>query len=416
MTPRTIKRIDFWAGVPLCFLLSVYAWLQRIVAPARGLFVRPHKILFLKLIEQGATVLAYPSLVRAVDLVGGSNVYFCVFAEHRPILDVLGIVPPGNVFEIRQRNLLVFLWDTLRFLVAARRVGIDAVVDMEFFSRASALLCYLSGAGTRVGYHRYTSEYPYRGNLMTHRVQYNPYLHTARAYLLLVESLTRPPSDTPLPKFEAESGPLPIPRFNPTEEQRCRVERLLAGARRPILIVNPNASDMLPLRRWPSGNVVELVRRSLQDGDAGTIVITGSESERDAVQRMFGRLASDRILNLAGRTEFVDLITLYCLADVMVTNDSGPAHFATLADLPCVVLFGPETPRLFSPIGRQVRVVYAKLACSPCVNAFNHRFSPCADNLCMKAISVDTVLAEIRHILAATGAEMTGSSRADGPH
>jgi ADP-heptose:LPS heptosyltransferase len=458
MKPRTIKWIDFWAGVPLCFLLSVYARLVRAAAPRRRLARRsaakagpaaaPRKILFLKLIEQGATVLAYPALTRAVDLVGRSNVFFCVFAENRPILDVLDVIPSDNIFEIRQRNLFLFLGDTLRFLLKARRAGIDAILDMEFFSRASALLCYLSGARTRVGCHRYTSEYPYRGNLMTHRVQYNPYLDTARAYLLLVECLARPASDTPMPKFRLEDLPLATPRFHPSEEQRRRVETLLLDAqrgpqrlstiaqgapsrveergsrvgvpepvpersradapestpassvpRRPFVIVNPNAGDMLPLRKWPSAGVVELVRRLLQTGEAGTIIVTGSASERDAVDTMFAEVASERILNLAGRTDLVDLITLYGMADAIVTNDSGPAHFATLAGVPTVVLFGPETPRLFRPLGRHVHVLYEKLACSPCVNVFNHRFSPCTDNACMRAITVDRVFDEVHRIL-----------------
>ncbi len=406
MNPRTIKWIDFWAGVPLCFLLSAYAKVVRAVAPRRPPAPAPKKILFLKLIEQGATVLAYPALMRAVDLAGRSNVFFCVFAENRPILDVLDVVPRDNVFEIRQRTLFQFLADTLRFLVKTRRAGVDTIVDMEFFSRASALLCYLSGARTRVGCHRYTSEYGYRGDLMTHRVQYNPYVHTARAYLLLVECLAHPPSDTPLPKFKPEADPLVTPRFEPSEEQRRRVEALLleaTGASRalakPLVVVNPNAGDMLPLRKWPSASFAELVERLLGGGEAGTIIVTGSAAERSRIDAMFAGVARERLVNLAGSTDLADLITLYSMADVIVTNDSGPAHFATLADVPTVVLFGPETPRLFAPLGNRVHVIYEKLACSPCVNVFNHRFSPCTDNACMRAITVDQVFDEVRRIL-----------------
>jgi ADP-heptose:LPS heptosyltransferase len=412
MKPRTIKWLDFWAGVPLCFLLTAYAKIVRALGGRRPPARAPKKILFLKLIEQGATVLAYPALRRAVDLVGRSNVFFCVFAENRPIIDVLEVVPPDNVFEIRQGNLFVFLGDTLRFLLKTRRNGIDTVVDMEFFSRASALLCYLSGARIRAGCHRYTSEYPYRGDLMTHRVQYNPYLYTAHAYLLLVDCLARPAFETPPAKFKAEGAPLATPRFDPSGEQRRHVEALVRAAHgagrvveRPLVVINPNAGDMLPLRKWPCANVVGLVRRLLQSGEAGTIVVSGSAAERDTVDRMFAEVPSERIVNLAGRTDLVDLVTLYSMADVVVTNDSGPAHFATLAGVACVVLFGPETPRLFRPMGSHVHVIYEKLACSPCVNAFNHRFSPCTDNACMRAISVDRVFDEVHCILAANRAE-----------
>jgi len=74
----------------------------------------------------------------------------------------------------------------------------------------------------------------------------------------------------------------------------------------------------------------------------------------------------------------------------MVTNDSGPAHFAAASGLPTIVLFGPETPNLYRPLGNSI-AIYAGLACSPCVNVSNHRKSACGDNICMSAISVDQV-------------------------
>ena len=85
----------------------------------------------------------------------------------------------------------------------------------------------------------------------------------------------------------------------------------------------------------------------------------------------------------------------------MVTNDSGPAHIAAAANLQTIVLFGPETPKLYGPLGT-ARVLYAGLACSPCATAYNHRKTACTDNVCMQAISVDTVYSELDSVLAQT--------------
>ena len=73
----------------------------------------------------------------------------------------------------------------------------------------------------------------------------------------------------------------------------------------------------------------------------------------------------------AGRTTIRQLLTLYGLAEVMVTNDSGPAHFAALSTIDVVTLFGPETPKLFSALTPRNHTLWAGLACSPCINAFN---------------------------------------------
>ena len=94
-------------------------------------------------------------------------------------------------------------------------------------------------------------------------------------------------------------------------------------------------------------------------------------------------------------------MVLYSLADILVTNDSGPGHFASMTDIDTVVLFGPETPALYGPLGKNSHVLWAGLTCSPCINPFNHRISPCNDNVCMQSISVSQVFTEVQQLLTA---------------
>lgn len=407
MHPLTIRFIDYWLGVPLCFLLTVC----RRVLPARPIPTR--KVLFLKFIEQGATVLAQDAMARATTWVGRDNVFFCVFESNRAILEVLDTVPPANIIVIRDRRLLTCLRDFWRALRTIRAARIDTTIDMEFFSRASAIFAYLCGAGTRAGLHRFTSELPYRGDLMTHRVQYNPYLHVSTQYSLLVEAARREPSEIPMLKV-----PLPLPPagetgapvFTPTDEEtrwlRARLERPAdrgaapSHAQRPLVLLNPNASDLLPLRKWPSPRFIELGRRIVAEHPTALVVVTGAPSERDAADALCQEIGSERAISLAGQTTLRELLTLYTLADALVTNDSGPAHFASLTSVQTIVLFGPETPRLFGPLSPSGAVIWKELACSPCVSVFNHRFSPCTDNVCMQAITVDEVYSAVASCLA----------------
>ena len=80
---------------------------------------------------------------------------------------------------------------------------------------------------------------------------------------------------------------------------------------------------------------------------------------------------------------------------VLITNDSGPAHFGSLIDIHTIVLFGPETPALYKPIGNSVTILYSGFSCSPCITAFNHRNTICSDNKCLQAISVKQVLTAV---------------------
>ena len=411
MRATTIRFLDYWLGVPGCLFLSLIRSLGAATPRQRG----PQRILFLKFIEQGATVLAQEAIRRATRAVGADNLFFCVFESNRAILDLLGTVPAANVIVIRDQGLLAFAIDFVRAAWTVRTRRIDTVIDMEFFSRASAIFTFLTGAATRVGLHRFTGELPYRGDLMTHRVQYLPHLHISLQYSVLVEAAFHDPAELPMLKVPLASAfaeatadkPVsvsPPPQFVPqaAELQRMR-DRLDAGAASPIVILNPNASDLLPLRKWEGSRFVTLAQRIHAEYPAALVVMTGAASERAAVEALCRDVNAPRTISVAGQTTLPELLTLYTLADVLVTNDSGPGHFASLTPVHAIVMFGPETPRLFGPLAPSTTVIWKELACSPCVSVFNHRLSPCRNNVCMQLITVDEVFEAVRAAVASSG-------------
>lgn len=400
-----MTAIDRWLGKPACAVLTGVRRLGRLLKGAPRFDTPPQKVLFIKMAEQGATVLAYRALCRAVETLGRDNVYFWVFQENREILDLLDVVPRENVLTVRSKNFAVFVIDILRGLVRIRRLGIDATLDLEFLARAPAVLAYLTGAKRRVGLHRFTVEGPYRGDLLTHRVQHNPYLHTAAAYYVLVEALLAPPDEVPQLKRRLPPVDGVPPLFRPGHEEQRRVRELIdriAGGRveSPIVLLNPNASDLLPLRKWPTERFVELGKRILADEPTATLVITGAPSEGKAAAEVARAIGSSRAISVAGKTTLRELMVLYTCADILITNDSGPGHFASMTEIDTVVLFGPETPALYGPLGRNTHVLWAGLACSPCINPFNHRISPCTDNVCMQSITVAEVFGKVQELLA----------------
>lgn len=401
LKPGTIRIIDIWIGIITCFILTCFRKINDLLR-FRGKTVHPvQKILFIKLIEQGATMLAYSAINRAVHMVGRENVYFCVFQENREVLDILDILPKENVFAIRHKHFIVFIADIMGALHKIRSIPIDAVVDMEFSARASAILSYLAGAKRRVGLHQYNSEAPYRGDLMTHRIQYNPYLHTSKTYNLLVEALNIEPDDIPLLKIPVDCVEESTPKFIPNDDEIQEMKKLLVQnfgreVEKPLILLNPNASDMLPLRKWSVENFVTLDKHILNADTHASIVITGAPAEEGAAKDICVQIGSTRAVSLAGKTSLRSLIVLYTIADILVTNDSGPAHFASMTDIDTVVLYGPETPKLYSSLGNHFHAIESRLACSPCVSVFNHRFSPCTNNICMQNISVEEVLEKVQ--------------------
>jgi len=399
----TMRRVDRWLGIPACAVLTLARRLRGTV-PEGHAGVPPFKrLLFVKLAEQGYTVLASRAIRRAIRLVGAENVFFLVFEENRKILDAMGLIPEANVITIRSGSIAATIRGALAAVRRIRAAGIDASVDLEFFARSSAVLSFLSGATWRSGFHPYSGEASYRGDLLTHRVSFNPYLHTSQAFDLLVAVLERSPAQ--LPAFDVQ---LPLeedalPSFQPTAEERVRVGALiqtLAGGRHTggLILLNANASDLMPLRRWPVERYVEVARQLLARYPDVLIGFTGAPDEQAAIEGVVGQVASPRAVCFAGRTSIRDLLTLYGFADVLVTNDSGPAHFGALTSIDVVVLFGPETPQLFGALTPRSHPMWAGIACSPCINAFNDRLSACTNNLCMQVITVKQVIDRVCEI------------------
>src|SRR5260370_28490836 len=271
-----LQRTDRWVGGPLCAILT----LLRKIFEAAGR-PGPHqfrRILFVKFAEQGSTVLAYPAILRAIEMVGRENVYFVVFEDNRFILDAMEIIPDGNVITIATNSLFGLATGALRAMLQVRKIGIDAVVDMEFLTRFSAILTFMTGAKSRVGFHTFYGDVPYRGDLMTHRLLYNPHLPTSQMFEAMVEALTRDPSVLPTFDFRPSENQ-PLARFLPSLSDVAEINALLQRENprigsAPLILLNPNASDLLPLRRWPPLRYVELATRLLERYPELFVVLT----------------------------------------------------------------------------------------------------------------------------------------------
>lgn len=413
MKAATIRMVDAWLGIPACAVLT--AW--RRVFGSRRPAGPVKRILFFKLLEQGATVLAYPSLRAAIDRVGVENVFFIVLAENQPILDLLGIIRPENVITIPKGGAVATFVALWRALWLVRRERIDSIVDFEFFARSSAVFAYLAGARRRVGYHRFQGGGPWRGDLMTHRLVYSPHVHSLRAMRVMVEALWMDPDRLPtldLDQFAFdESLPLLAPAAADVAAVRDTIARATGGVQPPrLVLLNANTSDrdLVPLRRWDPERYAALARRLLATHDDVFIAFTGAPSEAAEVEPLVRELAHPRCFSMAGKTTMRQLLVLYSLAEVMVTNDSGPAHFAAVTGVDVVTLFGPETPTLWAPLGPRSHVIWLALPCSPCLSAYNNRLSiDCRENVCMKGIGVERVFDTVRGILAARAPAPAGN-------
>jgi ADP-heptose:LPS heptosyltransferase len=405
---NTMRAIDHWVGVPLCAIASP---IVALIDSMKNVFGRgpeaPRKLLFIELSEMGSAILVDPAM-RAAQA-RGAELFFLIFKSNRASLTLLNTVKPENIFTIDSSSLGGLIKDTLKFLLVAHKHRIDTVIDLELFSRFTALLTGLCGARRRVGYHIFHGEGLWRGFMLTRKVHYNPHIHITKNFLSLIHAAFAKEIEVPFSKILIADSEVRLEQavIDPAvlNKVRERIEKLCGtfgiefkqGQQR-LILVNPNASDLLPQRRWAQQRFSELIQGLNQRYPNDLILITGSPAEFEYVEKVRVVANIKNALNFAGQVTFAELPPLYTLSDVMVTNDSGPGHFSAVTPLRTVVLFGPETPALYGSVGKSISIT-ANLACSPCVSAANHRKTPCHDNVCMQAITVPQVLEKMVHQL-----------------
>ena len=405
---NTMRTIDHVVGVPLCAVISpVVALMDGVKNIFSPQLKEPKKLLFIELSEMGSAILVDPAMRNAQAR--GAELFFLIFKSNRASLTLLNTVKPENIFTIDSSSLGSLIKDTLKFLMLARKHRIDTVIDLELFSRFTALLTGLCGARRRVGYHIFHGEGLWRGFMLTRKVHYNPHIHITKNFLSLIHAAFAKEIEVPFSKIHIADSEVHLEQAvidaTVLDKVRNRIEKLALEAgvqfkqgKQRLILVNPNASDLLPQRRWAQQRFSELIQGLHQRYPDDLILITGSPAEFAYVEKVRAVANVKNALNFAGQVSFAELPPLYTLSDVMVTNDSGPGHFSAVTPLRTVVLFGPETPALYGSVGKSIAIT-ANLACSPCVSAANHRKTPCHNNVCMQAITVQQVLDKMVHQL-----------------
>ncbi len=367
-----MRWIDRYVGAGICLLLAAF----ESVIPRRSRPIsRPvQRIVIFKFFGIGSIVFLTPLFRALRKTYPSSRLTFVTFESNRRLAELFHLA--DQVITVRIGGPALFVKDVAKLVWILARTRYDMAVDAEFFSRLSVILAYLSRAPIRVGYY---SPGMCRNALLTERAYYNHYRHITEVFLALARADSADEGN-------GEPSPLKLP---------SEISEMDIGFRpaRPFIAINVNTSELCLERRWPASSFVELSVRLLKIYDDMDLVFVGDATERSYVEDIVARISDDRVINLAGRTSFDQLLAVLQRAALVVSNDSGPLHLACALGTPTVGLFGPETPLLYGPKSLNNITLYRGIYCSPCLNVYNSKTAPCGgDNQCMKQITVDEVL------------------------
>ena len=392
------RKIDRVAGKALCRLLSLFPRKK----DKGGITPSSPRILVILLSEMGSLVLAHPMFAFLKKSHPGAEMFALVFKKNRECLETLQLVPERNILTVDGDSLTALLEDSIRFIFRMRKEKIDVVIDCELFSRISSIYAFLSGARLRVGFHPHTQEGLYRGDFINRPVLYNPYRHISRQFVALATAMEN--SDGfPMVKRNVEEDIYCIPALNPSADQKedlkIRLKNDFPETTGKELVLLYPGGGLLPIRAWPLNNFCRIAMNLVAKGYV--VGIIGMKEDAPMAEVISSWCQSRYCIDLTGYTRTImELITLFHFASLLITNDGGPGHFASLTPIPSIIFFGPETPALYGPLSEKAVSLYVPLPCSPCVTAYNHRKSPCdGDNVCLKAIGPEEVFEKACELL-----------------
>lgn len=399
MKVATQRIIDRSIGPVICRILSLLSLVRRkdaITAPV-------NRILIILLSEMGSLTMTWPMIERLKEKFPGASLDILTFERNVEIIDIIGLTDPDNIQAVNDRSFTGLVTDSLKFLFRLKKKRPDVVVDCELFSRISSIFAFFSGAPIRVGFHRYTQEGLYRGDFINRPVLYNPYLHISRQFVNLAEAIEDP--EVPRCKRPVPARPPLLPEVVIREvEKQAMIDRIRTDfshidfSKASLVIMHPGGG-LLPLRAWPPDYYCRVARSLAEEGYV--VAVTGPSEDKALARQIVGCCPPDKAADLTGFTRCLrDLLVVFSLSRLLITNDGGPGHFAGLVSLPSIILYGPETPVLYGSLNPNAVNLFAGWSCSPCLTAYNHRNSACnGNNLCLKDIKPDQVIGKALSIL-----------------
>lgn len=243
----------------------------------------------------------------------------------------------------------------------------------------AALIPFLAGVPMRLGYATES-----RQALLTHPLplpDWRSTRHEVFYYLYLITALEQ----MLFGKSEICES-VPDASLQISDERKLNAKNRLRsyGVRKgePVVALCPGSINSRA-KRWPAERYAALADRLIDS--RRQVVLIGSPDEADVTREVTSRMQQQAIV-LTGKTTLKQITAVLSIVDLVITNDTGPAHIAAALGRPTLVIFGPTNPLTTRPFAPEAEILRHPPDCAPCML----RDCP-IDHRCMTAITVDEV-------------------------
>ena len=169
----------------------------------------------------------------------------------------------------------------------------------------------------------------------------------------------------------------------------------LADFKGPIVVLVPGGA-FGPSKRWPAERFGKTADWLTSNYGATVVVSVSSDIAEKKIAEEICASTKHRIINLAEKSVTIgELKALFALADLVITNDTGPRHIAIAMGRKVITLFGPNDPAWTETNCENEIKIIGKALCAPCAKPFCRQ----GKHLCMEAITIETVCSAAAKLL-----------------
>ena len=362
-----LKFIDHWVGSPICIMLALFNRLchpfykTHLTIPRESL--PPRNILMIKFFGLGSITLASSLVSNIRNTYKDSRIIFLTFKDNVPMLEILSLA--DELLIIDTKNPYVLIGSIWRAILYCHRQKIDIAMDIEFYSKFSTIMSFLSGAPLRMGF--YIARF-WRDSLVNVPIYFNYSRHILEIYGMFASALLIENQD-----------------FYPkelvfTEDEKKELSGFLINKNilnlNNTIALNIHAGDLALCRRWPLPKFAALVEQFLTQYSQWNIILTGVKNEKSYSQEFLSLLPSQwrgRVINLTGELTLKQFLILLSQLPLFITNDTGPFHLAKTVRTHTISLWGPGSVDLYGPYQKEKDshdTIYKRYPCSPCLYVY----------------------------------------------
>lgn len=170
----------------------------------------------------------------------------------------------------------------------------------------------------------------------------------------------------------------------------ARATRNPQRATRNSFLIHPGAGSQR--KRWALDHFIE-VAEAMREMDSIRVVFLIGPAESDLLPLVRKRAHGEFLVHEV--EDLSEALALIKASTCFVGNDSGLAHLAAFMGVPTVSIFGPSSPKRWSPVGRATKVLRGEADCAPC---FETAQTNCDDPQCLRGVSVGMVVEAVKYL------------------